>query len=153
MKKFLNRIPIVALVLLLLATGVVAGGISCCGGVSEKIAVYTDAGCDTSVDFIDWGDLERGATTTHDVYIKNRGNADVSVSASAPGQPGLALTLQGGPVEIAEGTGVLCTLQLAADATAPLGECTFDIEFISEASFAQASSLRGQIFISISLPS
>ena len=45
------------------------------------VGVYWDAGCSYQVTSIDWGTVESGATVNVIVYIKNEGNAPMTLSS------------------------------------------------------------------------
>lgn len=123
-----------AIILLVAGMGLIGLSVSCRPPVvSHQIGVYTDQECATPIASIDFGDLERGATTNWLVYIRNEGNTDISITIDATGlAAGVSLAIEDGSLQVAEGAGTYCILELATSTTAMLGDCTFDIVFTSK---------------------
>jgi len=71
---------------------------------SNSISVYSDLNDTQPITSIEWGTLEQGASSTQSIYLENKGNQDVTVTASGTGlSSGLALTADPNPVTLASG--------------------------------------------------
>jgi len=86
-----------------------------------NVEVYWDLGCTQVVDQIDWGILEPGDTPTKTVYVKNTGNAALTLSMTYSGwdptEAGSYITLswdkEGATVDSDGVTGAVLTLSVS----------------------------------------
>jgi len=53
------------------------------GTSTPNIGVFSDSACTTAKSAISWGSLAAGASTTQTVYVKNTGNAAMTLSLSS----------------------------------------------------------------------
>jgi hypothetical protein len=53
--------------------------------VTINLAVYSDSACTQPVSAINWGSLQPGGNTTYNVWIKNTGTAQVTLSMTTSG--------------------------------------------------------------------
>ena len=99
-----------------------------------NVEVYWDSGCTQVVGQIDWGALEPGDSLSKTVYIKNTGNAPLTLSMSCSGwspvEAGDYITLswdkEGGTVNPGEVVGAVLTLSVS-DSISGVTDFSFNI--------------------------
>ena len=82
-----KKAPILGVILLALVTGVGVSGLlsasktlSSSGSIKAiNVEVYSDPACTLSLSSLDWGTPEPGDVVTRTVYVKNTGNADMTL--------------------------------------------------------------------------
>lgn len=133
----------VLLALLLLngtVTGVIQGQLTLPNvGTVRAIAVgvYWDAGCSDQVTSIDWGSIDPGATVSEVVYIRNEGNAPMTLSSKTENwSPSTASTYMslgwdyaGQAIDVDEVVRVTLSLSVS-DAIEGITSFSFDIVII-----------------------
>lgn len=48
--------------------------------VAVNVGVYSDSGCDQNLTSIDWGSVYPGGSVSRTIYVKNTGNAPITLS-------------------------------------------------------------------------
>lgn len=99
-----------------------------------NVEVYSDSGCSNSLTEVDWGTLEPNSTTTRTVYVKNSGNAELTLSMTtsnwspenATDYMGLTWDKEG--ATLGAGESVAATLTLTVDGSiSGIESFSFDI--------------------------
>ena len=108
--------------------------------VTADLAVYSDTGCTQPITALTWGTLDKGASVSQTVYIKNIGELPVKLSASVeswtPSEAVSYLTLTanfnglGTDNPLPAGSDVQTTLTLTVRSDAPLSLRDFGANLI-----------------------
>ena len=105
-----------------------------------EIDVYGDSGCTNVVTEVAWGSIQTGSSASEIVYVKNAGEASVSLSlltdnwdpVGAAGYMTLSWNYDGNPIEPGAVLEVVLTLSIDSSGT-DLAGFTFDIVFVGSA--------------------
>jgi hypothetical protein len=87
MRKISTGAIIAIVVIGLVLTATSAGLLSVSQSVSSSgtvtavnVGVYSDLGCTQTLTSIDWGSIARGGSVTRTIYVKNTGDAQITLS-------------------------------------------------------------------------
>jgi len=128
---------IIALVAVILATLAFGGAVPTpCAATVETVGVgvYWDSGCSNRVSSIDWGTAEVGSVKTVTVYIRNEGNAAITLSinttnwspSTASKYISLSWNYDGQPIDPNQVIQVTLTLSVSSSITG-ISSFSFDI--------------------------
>lgn len=98
------------------------------------VGVYWDSGCTQQVTSIDWGLTDPGAVKNVTVYIRNEGNAPITLSlqtanwnpSNAPNYISLAWNYAGQTIAVNQAIGVVLSLSIASSVES-IAAFSFDI--------------------------
>jgi hypothetical protein len=111
--------------------------ISSSGAVTAiNVGVYSDSGCTSQLTSIDWGTISPGNSANRTIYLKNTGNAQITLSmtetnwnpANADGPITLTWNRESATLDVGQVTTATLTLSLADDISG-ITNFTFDIIF------------------------
>jgi hypothetical protein len=91
--------------------------------VSVGVGVYSDAGCTANMTSIDWGNVYPGDSVSRVVYVKNVGNAPITLGMATSGwtppiaEGQLAISWNRESASLGPGESAAATLTLAVSAT------------------------------------
>ena len=118
-------IAMVGLILTVTTTGLlsVSQSVSSSGTVTAiNVGVYSDSACTQTVTSIDWGTISPGNSATRTVYVKNTGNAQITLSmtkanwnpAGADGPITLTWNRESTTLSVGASTSALFTLSVSS---------------------------------------
>ena len=101
------------------------------------IEVYGDSGCTEVMTVVEWGPIEKGSSVSQVVYVKNAGDASVTLSLmtdnwdfdGAANHMTLSWNCDGNPIDSGDIVEIVLMLSIDSSGTF-LGEFTFDIVFL-----------------------